>query len=411
MRSGEPGIEDLCTRITGRGESLFRADLEAREAELRGRVAGKRALVVGGAGTIGSAAAVELLLRRPAALHVVDANENGLAELVRDLRSRGLDLDACDFRADPLDYGSPVMQRFLDGQPPYDLALNFAALKHVRSEKDLLSVLQMLDTNVVKAARFFRWIAARGAPCRLFSVSTDKAADPVNLMGATKRAMEHVLFSGEAFPRGSTLTGSARFANVAFSAGSLLEGFLYRLRKRQPLAVPRGARRYFLSPAESGHLCLLAAILGADRQTWVPRLDPARDAAELRTVAAEVLAAHGLEARFTDRESDARGSVAADLSNGRYPVLLTELDTTGEKGVEVFAGKGERAAEVGMKALLGIDYLPAPAGSVRAFLARCEEAVASSGRPLSKRDVVEWLSDVLPGFSHLETGKHLDQRM
>jgi len=404
-------IDVLSALATGRDFELFAADVAERQAEIARRLDRRRLLVVGGAGSIGAATIGALCAFRPAALHVVDHNENGLAELVRDLRSRPGGLSVPDFRTLPLDFGSPIMARFLREQDPYDYVLNFAAIKHVRSEKDTYSLLQMLDTNVLKPARLLRWLEEKGGAAAYFCVSTDKAANPVNLMGASKRLMEHVIFSGEAAPGFAARVTSARFANVAFSDGSLLQSFLRRLEKRQPLAVPLHTRRYFISLREAGQICLLASVCAPDRHLLVPRLDPAADLHDLETIARAVLRQHGFEPSVYDDEAQARDGVEADLARGCYPLLRTPLDTSGEKPYEEFVGPGEQAVEAGMVNLWGVPYGPAPAGAVARFLAEAEQLVGQSDRAVSKEQIVATISTVVPEFHHLERGKNLDARM
>jgi FlaA1/EpsC-like NDP-sugar epimerase len=236
-------INDLARLATGREKELFTEDIDRFRTELTQRIGGSRILVIGGAGSIGAATVRSLVPFGARSLHVVDQNENTLVELVRDLRSRFDASKLPDFRTLPLNFGSPIMERFLMEEEPYDFVLNFAALKHVRSEKDCCSILQMLDTNVVKPAYLLKWLVNRGGLRGYFCVSTDKAANPVNLMGASKRLMEHVIFSGEVAECRDVKITSARFANVAFSDGSLLQGWLMRLSQGQPLAVPRDTRR------------------------------------------------------------------------------------------------------------------------------------------------------------------------
>ena len=284
-------ILSLSRTITGRTTDLFTSDMDLRQKELSERIAGSRILIIGGAGSIGSATVHALSAFRPHALHVVDQNENGLAELVRDLRSSTVELPVSDFRTLPLDFGSPIMQRFLTDAEPYDFVLNFAANKHVRTEKDVYSVLQLFNTNVVKTAHFLRWLAENNSARRFFCVSTDKAANPVNLMGASKRIMEHLVFSEEIISTQNLEVTSARFANVAFSNGSLLESFLQRIQKRQPLAVPRNTRRYFVSLREAGQICLLAAICAPHGHIVIPKLDPKNDLQDLQSIAVKVLRA------------------------------------------------------------------------------------------------------------------------
>ena len=232
---------------TGRNQSLLAEDVTQKNAEISDAIIGKRLLIIGGAGSIGGATIDVLSRFKPACMHIIDQNENGLADLVRHLRSRSEGLPVDDFATLPLDFGNAVFERFLRSQPNYDVVMNFAAIKHVRSEKDAFSTLQMFETNIVKQARFMRLLAQTGFDGRMFVVSTDKAANPSSMMGASKRALEHVIFSSEAAPGFAGKVTSARFANVAFSNGSLLQAFEQRLRLGQALSVPQDTRRYFVS--------------------------------------------------------------------------------------------------------------------------------------------------------------------
>src|ERR1700733_3651895 len=300
---------DLSRLTTGRTASLFAEDIKARDADLRSAFNGRRILVTGGAGSIGSAT-LELIFRyNPAAVHVIDLAENGLVELVRDFRSRPQPLVSGEFRLLPIDYGSAATERLLQSEPAYDLVLHFAAHKHVRSEKDVPSVIQMLDTNVIKMHRFTKWLQKYGHGKRYFAVSTDKAANPTSLMGASKRLMEHVLFSIGS--RDSSIT-STRFANVAFSNGSLLQGFLYRLARRQPLAVPREVRRYFVSPREAAEICLLSAVVAAPGHITFPRLDPNEHLRPLVDIAVSLLQHFGLKPAFYEHEVEACAATDAE---------------------------------------------------------------------------------------------------
>lgn len=399
----------LIRLATGRSRSFFQDDLDERRGLLSAALGGARVLVIGGAGSIGSATVRLLAEYAPEALHVVDISENGLVELVRDLRGSPTDLAVRDFRALPLDFGSEVFHRHLNSEPGYDFVLNFAALKHVRSEKEVCSVLQMIDTNVVKQAGLVRWLAESGRASRYFSVSTDKAANPVNLMGATKRLMEHVAFGLDG--KDGFKATSARFANVAYSDGSLLQGWFLRLEKRQPLAVPRAARRYFISLEEAGQICLLAAVAVEPGLIVVPKLNPREHLRELEKVASDFLAAQGYEAHPCGDEGSAKRIVEVDIADGRYPMLVTPLDTTGEKPYEEFVGNGERVHEVGMRALSAVIHNPPPRGSVERFLTLARSLIADPTIEVTKFEVVAMLKDVVPEFAHRETGKLLDERL
>jgi FlaA1/EpsC-like NDP-sugar epimerase len=402
---------ELDRLATGRSDDLFSADFEERRRELTEAIRGRRILVIGGAGSIGSATIRKLIGFRPAAVHVVDQNENGLAELVRDLRSERDGLQVADFRTYPIDFGSPIMERLLSMAPPYDAVLNFAALKHVRSEKDVPSLLQMFNTNIVKAARLIERLAMSRFRGRYFSVSTDKAANPVNLMGASKRAMEHVALSGDFAGDQFASVNSARFANVAFSDGSLLQAWLHRLQKGQALAAPRATRRFFVSTSEAGQICAMAAFALDDRQIAIPRLDAVEDLHLLEEIAERVIEAHGLKARRYEDEASARQRVRADVSEGFYPLLLTPLDTSGEKPFEEFAGDEEHVTEVGLRNLLTVHYTPLTGGVVARFVERLSQLIDRPELPVTKDDIVREVGEVVPQFRHLETGRSLDDRM
>ncbi len=390
---------------TGRCSDLFGEDWRTRRSEIEATIGGRRVLVIGGAGSIGSAAVKLIADFRPEALHVVDQNENSLAELVRDLRSRQAGLDVRDFRAIPIDFGSPIMLRFLADESPYHLILNFAALKHVRSEKDTYSLLQMLETNVVKPARFLEWLQDRGAESAYFSISTDKAANPVNLMGASKRLMEHVVFAD-----GSRRI-SSRFANVAFSEGSLLASFLKRLEKHQPIACPEETRRFFISLREAGEICVLAATCARSHCIVIPRMDPGKDLRPLDQIAAEFLRLQGLEPRIYRDEQEARMKTDEDLRSGYYPLLLTALDTAGEKAYEEFVGDREEVEEFGMTNLLAVRYASVPTETVVAFVDEVERLISEPHIAIDKQDLVRMMGVVVPELRHNEQRTHLDQRM
>lgn len=404
-------IDPLLAIVTGRDFELFLADLESCQKELCEMISGSRILLIGGAGNVGAATVRELITFRPSALHVVDQNENNLVELVRDVRSGLPGLAVQDFRALPLDFGSPAMHRFLLDEPAYDYILNFAAIKHVRSEKDIYSLLHLLDTNVIKTARLLRWLSEKETAHRFFCVSTDKAANPVNLMGASKRIMEHLIFSAEVTPNSKAVVTSARFANVAFSDGSLLDSFLKRLKKHQPLAVPRGVRRYFMSDREAARICLLAAVCSSHRRILIPRVDPAKDLHDLGGVASAILRRHGFEPRLYESELQAKLNVHSDIKDGFYPLLLTPLDTSGEKTYEEFVGAGEMVLEVGMSDIQAVEYLPTGEGVVSSFLRKVENIMLRPDVKVSKEDIVQWMSAVITELRHLETGMTLDGRM
>jgi FlaA1/EpsC-like NDP-sugar epimerase len=397
---------NLSRLTTGRTTSLFAEDVKARDADLRSAFTGRRILVTGGAGSIGSATLELIFQYNPAAVHVIDLAENGLVELVRDFRSRPKPLVSGEFRLLPIDYGSAATERLLQSEPAYDLVLHFAAHKHVRSEKDVPSVIQMLDTNVIKMHRFTKWLHKYGHGKRYFAVSTDKAANPTSLMGASKRLMEHVLFSIGS--KDSSVT-STRFANVAFSNGSLLQGFLYRLARRQPLAVPREVRRYFVSPREAAEICLLTAGAAASGHITFPHLDPNEHLRPLVDIAASLLREIGLQPSFYEHEAEACAATDTELKRGSYPVLLTPLDTSGEKPYEEFVAADETPAPTKFAALSAVRYEPAPV-PLEPALAFLDEIASSASTKLDKSDIARHVASVVPGFKHVETGRSLDDR-
>ena len=394
--------------VVGRATSFVAADFVAARPRIAAALDGTRVLVIGGGGSIGAATVQLLSTFRPAALHVIDLSENYLAELVRNLRSRPEGLSVDDFRTLPLDYGSPLMRGFLQATEPYDVVLNFAALKHVRSEKDVYSLLQMIDTNVVRQARFKRWLEEYRHPCSYFAVSTDKAANPTSVMGASKRLMEDVIFAlriGENRPN-----TSSRFANVAFSNGSLLAAFLQRLARRQPLAAPRGTSRYFVTQEEAAEICLLAALAIPDGVVLIPRLDPRSQSHELSAIAERVLHVHGLRAVPYDDETAARHDVEQLALQGAWPLLLTPLDTSGEKQYEEFVGRSVTTEELGFATMLGIRHRPGSA-DLGPVLEALERMVTDPAVSLRKQDVVALIARAVPHFQHFETGRNLDQRL
>ncbi len=424
-----PRVEALTRAFTGRRAPLFDTGrFDAARPALRQAVEGRRLLLAGAAGTIGSATLLDALRYDPAEVVVLDPNENNLAELVRTIRSASRPVRA-RVRVEPIAYGSPLAQAFLGAEAPFDLVLSFAALKHVRSERDGLSLSRMLAVNLVEADRFLGALRRHGHGAGgVFFVSTDKAADRVSLMGASKRAMEALLWAhtapgapaslldgGDAPPLPRVTT--TRFANVAFSDGSLPWAFFLRLDKHQPLAAPRDVRRYFVSPCEAGALCLLAATACPHRHVLVPHMDPARHAFSFVEIARAVLAERGLELAPYEDEDAARAAVDVELARGRYPVLLTRADTSGEKAMEVFAGAGEEAAPVGVPGALGIPARDPDRAPLSDLLTAVDEATrvpAAAARLLTAQGagaLVRALQRVVPELHHKDTGRSLDDRM
>ena len=387
-----------------RRQRLFAEDLESIEGELSERVAGASFLVLGGAGSIGQAVVKQLFQRQPARLHVVDVSENNLAELVRDIRSSAGYIEG-DFQTLPLDIGEPEFDAFLGASGGYDYVLNLSALKHVRSEKDPFTLMRMLKVNVLNTERTLRWAAATGAR-RYFAVSSDKAANPANAMGASKRVMELCLIRGS----DDVEVSSARFANVAFSDGSLLHAFTRRLAKRQPLSAPEDVRRYFITADESAVLCLMSCLAGGNREAFFPRVRSDFRAMDFRGIAERFLAANGYRAHPCESEEEARGRVEELAARGRWPCWFFTSDTTGEKAIEEFQMAGEeveldRYREIGVIRWARLE----DDAALAAFLRSVGEARAA-GR-WSREELIAGLRDLLPEFAHQETGRFLDARM
>jgi FlaA1/EpsC-like NDP-sugar epimerase len=409
-------LSPLDARIVGRTRSFFADDLQAAEGELAAMIRGARILFIGAAGSIGYQTLKMVVGFGPRTLHVIDHNENGLAELVRGLRSGQTPLNVAELLTLPFDYGSDTFRLWMQSQTQgYDYVLNFAALKHVRSEKDPYSILAMLDTNVRKLERLSHLLRTKAGLKRLFCVSTDKAANPSSMMGATKRLMEHALFSPTIeWPEETAIT-SARFANVAMSNGSLLQSWQLRLEARQPMACPEGCRRFFVALPESGHLCTLAGLLGDAGNILVPALNPEDHLMLLSDVAGWFLETQGFTPHFTHDEAEALSRVEELAALGKWPVLLTPLDTAGEKPYEEFVGAHESVHPTRFAALQRVPYLPPQdPGSFAGLLRAIEAIMASSGAaPLTIEGLKAEISKVEAGFarSHVVSAKSLDQRV
>jgi FlaA1/EpsC-like NDP-sugar epimerase len=363
-------------------------------------------LVIGGAGTIGSSFIKALLPFRPGSLYVMDLNENGLTELTRDLRSTDGLFVPEDYKTYPINFADPVFEKIWRQEGPFHIVANFAAHKHVRSEKDQYSIEAMIANNAIRAQQLLELIATR-PPEHFFCVSTDKAANPVNVMGASKKLMEEVILSYASTMKVTT----ARFANVAFSNGSLPDGFLTRLLKKQPLSSPTDVKRYFVSPQESGQLCLLACILGQSGEIFFPKLATG----EMKTfsdIATALLREMGLEPDFCQSEAEAKRKAAAfdPAISQQYPVYYFESDTSGEKPFEEFYTESETIDWARFEALgviTGKTGMPLP--QIAAVFERLQRVFDAP--EISKADIIKVLTEALPGFHHLETGKGLDQKM
>jgi FlaA1/EpsC-like NDP-sugar epimerase len=389
--------------LIGRKAPLFQEDLARHGQALNDAVAGGRFLVIGGAGSIGGAVVRELFARKPRVLHVVDISENNLAELVRDLRS-SIGYIAGDFRTFALDCGSSEFEAMLAVHGPYDYVLNFSALKHVRSEKDPFTLMRMVRVNVLNTDEIARHATEMRAK-KYFCVSTDKASNPVNMMGASKRIMEMFLMRrAQAIP-----VSTARFANVAFSDGSLLHSWRMRVAKGQPIAAPDDVRRYFVTDAEGAVLCLLSTFLGDNRDIFFPKFDKLRPE-KFSDIAKRYLRSIGLEPVECATEDEARGRAGELSRQGKWPCYFSASETTGEKDIEEFYTEQEK---VDFERFADIGVVTNDVGWDAATLDRFESEVRRmlADKRWTKVQLVELFNQTLSRFSHRETFKYLDDRM
>jgi FlaA1/EpsC-like NDP-sugar epimerase len=390
--------------LVGRDRPLFDADVQRHEEELSGLVSSSRFLVIGGAGSIGQAVAREIFKRKPLALHVVDISENNMVELVRDIRST-LGYIEGDFRTFAIDCGGREFEALLHAGPGYDYVLNLSALKHVRSEKDPFTLMRMIEVNILNTITTIAQ-ARRGGARKYFCVSTDKAANPVNMMGASKRIMEMFLMRASLELPIST----ARFANVAFSDGSLLHGFNQRFAKGQPISAPNDVRRYFVTPQESGELCLSSCLLGENRDVFFPKLSEQLDLTRFSEIAVRYLAQLGFEAFECASEEEARARAPELIAAKKWPCFFFASDTTGEKDFEEFFTEAET---LDMERFRNIGVIKNEARFEQArlehFLAVIEQV--RSQPSWDKPELVDLFNYMIPDFAHKETGKYLDSRM
>ena len=384
-------------QIIGRSKSLYDADLLKFNDEISDKVRGSSFLVIGAAGTIGQAVTKEIFKRNPRKLHAVDISENNLVELVRDLRS-SIGYISGDFRTYALDAGDEIFESFIKSSGEYDYVLNLSALKHVRSEKDPYTLMRLIKTNILNSVELVNSLSAKH-----FCVSTDKAANPVNMMGASKSIMEKFMFSSE---RNISM---ARFANVAFSDGSLLHGFAKRIEKQQPISAPTDTKRYFVTQQESGELCLLAVLLGKEREIFFPK-----DTDELKLTSFSDIAVRFLEDRgytpiICETEDEAR-YLAAEGSKNTWPCYFFKSDTTGEKPFEEFHTKKEKIILDRFASIGVVQNARIIESSVLTNFIQDITLLNSEG-DWSKAEVVTAFQRVLPNFEHTELHKNLDEKM
>ena len=390
--------------LIGRTNELFSNDIKNHEKELTTIVSNSKFLVIGGAGSIGSATTKEIFKRNPKKLHVVDISENNMVELVRDIRSSFGYIEG-DFQTFALDIGSIEYDAFWEADGDYDYVLNLSALKHVRSEKDPYTLMRMIDVNVFNTDKTLQQSIDKGVK-KYFCVSTDKAANPVNMMGASKRIMEMFLMR-----KSKDITiSTARFANVAFSDGSLLHGFNKRIEKKQPIVAPNDIKRYFVIPKESGELCLMSCIFGENRDIFFPKLSENLHLITFAEIAVKYLAEIGYEPYLCKDENEARALIETLPQEGKWPCLFTSSDTTGEKDFEEFFTDKE-TLDMERFENLGVikNNLNIEEEKLNLFETKINEL--KTARKWNKEEIVDLFFAMIPDFGHKETGKYLDSKM
>ena len=394
----------ISDHVTHRPSSMFEDDIQANALRLAQEIEGKSVCVIGGAGSIGSSFIKAVLRFRPGKLVVIDLNENGLVELTRDLRSTYDLYVPADYRSYTLNFADPIFARIFREEKGFDIVANFSAHKHVRSEKDKYSVQALIENNDIKAKKLMD-LLCEFPPKHFFCVSTDKAANPVNIMGASKRIMEDLVMAYN----GKFKVITARFANVAFSNGSLPDGWLHRLQKKQPLAAPNDVKRYFVSPEESGQICMLACILGNGGEVFFPKLGEDQ-MLTFSAICDDFVSSEGFYKKECDNDEEAK-HYAHQMSydSDTYPVVYFKSDTTGEKAYEEFYIPGEKINMERFKALGVVEETTRrPMNEVNAFFTRLEALFQGD---FTKEDVVKAIKEFIPNFEHEEKGKNLDQKM
>ncbi len=395
----------ISASVTKRPASMFAPDIQANKEKLTQEIKGKRVCVIGGAGSIGSSFIKAVLRFEPKSVVVVDLNENGLAELVRDVRStEGLYVPD-EFRCYTLNFADPIFERIFREEKGFDIVANFSAHKHVRSEKDRYSVQALIENNDIKAKKLMDLLTVY-PPKHFFCVSTDKAANPVNIMGASKRIMEDLVMAYNKYFKVTT----ARFANVAFSNGSLPDGWLHRLQKRQPLAAPSDVKRYFVSPEESGQICMLACVLGNPGEVFFPKLGEDQ-MLTFSSICDDFVKAEGFGKKECASDAEAKHFAAQmEEDTADYPVVYFKSDTTGEKAYEEFYVPGEKL-DMNRFQSLGVvqQTVRHSMAEVNGFFDKLESIFAD--QDFTKAQVVEAIKEFIPNFEHEEKGKNLDQKM
>jgi FlaA1/EpsC-like NDP-sugar epimerase len=391
-------------KLIGRTAPLFEEDITSKSKQIEDRVSSSSFLVLGGAGSIGQAVVKEIFKRNPIKLHVVDISENNLAELVRDIRS-SFGYIKGDFQTFALDIGSSTYDSFIDNDGEFDYVLNLSALKHVRSEKDPFTLMRMIEVNILNTIKTINQAIQKGSK-KYFCVSTDKAANPVNMMGASKRIMEKFILRESQKIDIST----ARFANVAFSDGSLLHSFKQRIDKQQPIVAPTDVKRYFVTPEESGQLCLMSCLFGETRDIFFPKLSEELDLITFSSIAKKFLNHQGYEVHYCNSEKEAREAVSESIAHKKWPCFFTVSDTTGEKSFEEFYMPNEHLDLNTFKKLGVVKSKTAyDEDKLNHFLSTIE--TLQTNNSWTKEEIVLLFFEMLPELEYEDKGKYLDSKM
>lgn len=400
-----PNISEFIKKyVTKRKNSFFFNDLINNKEKLTQEIKGKSILVIGGAGTIGSSYIKAALRYHPSELIVVDTNENGLTELTRTLRSDSSIIVPDSYLTYPMSFNSKVFYRMCESHGAFDIVANFAAHKHVRSEKDAFSIEAMIKNNVIDAKRFLDYLK-QNKPSHFFCVSTDKAANPVNVMGGSKKLMENVIMS---YSKDLKIT-TARFANVAFSNGSLLYGYIERLLQRQPISCPSDVKRFFVSPEESGEICLITSILGKSGDIYFPKLDKDQ-LVSFKSITEDFFKYLNKEIRICKTEDEAKKFASKMTDNSDYPIYFFKTDTSGEKLYEEFY-TSEDKVEFNIYESIGVitNSQKPNHQKLESVIDQLNELFTKN--EYSKEDIISSMNNLIPNFKHIETGKSLDQKM
>ena len=405
----ENNIKDRDFLATRRGELITQIDFENHKERIIRVFKEKKILVLGGAGSIGSSFIYEISQLSPSSIHIIDPNENGLANLVRNLRSKNQKESSIDLITSPLDFGSTITEHFIHENGPYDMVFNFAAIKHVRSEKDVYSIHQMFDTNVIKQSNFIDYLIRNKVTDRYFAVSTDKAANPVSLMGASKKIMELVLQYRHITEKKDLKTSTTRFANVAFSNGSLLQSYPIRFQKREPIPAPKDVTRYFVSHKEAAQICVLATLDIERGDILVPKIENEFKLYPIIEVAKNFIESKGYEPILVKEKNEAY-EIIGNTELNQYPIVVTNPDTSGEKEFEEFIGLHEETLDSKYKNFEIVKHSEFNIDKLKSFIKNFN-LMLQGEVSMDREKLIEDVRGIVGSFKHVDTGVNLDNRM